>query len=201
MLWDVFFFVWVVISWSPCALLFNSSLYGYGVVWSFFCLVGLESRVYPLLLMVGFKNEENALRCSFASFVLILLQTLLILFDVGAELFLPFASAVAVIGNNTYFMSLMILSFASEKYSGFFCVMMAISVLVLHLTGQVLAIAGMANVSITYGVLWGMMKYGQFHLERNFNIWLLLLISSVAVWRLSLYLHLHPEYVTCLFGM
>lgn len=193
-------YVWLIITWIPSAIHFQSTLLGYGVVIAFFCIMGLDARVYPLLIMVGFESEENALRCAGSSFVLVVLQTVLRLFDLDhSPLLNPFASATGVIGNNVFFLSMLILSFSSN-YEYLFNSLLACALLSFNLVGHILHLPGMSTVAVTYSVLSAMMKYSQFHVRKKFNIWFLVLIMSVVIWRLSLFLHLNPQYITCLFG-
>jgi hypothetical protein len=191
---------WIMITWIPSAIYFQSSLMGYGVVMVLFWMLGMDARVYPLLIMVGFESEADALRCTVASFVLIVLQTVSRLIMVNSHFVAPFTSATGVIGNNIFFLSMLILSFSSRYHANVFSIMLTISLVVFNLLGHVLEIPGMSTVAITYTVLSSMMKYSEFHIKYQFNIWALVLIMSLLIWRISLFLHLNPEYITCLVG-
>ena len=192
--------LWLIITWIPSAIHLQSTLLGYGVTFAFFCIMGLDARITPLLIQVGFHNESNALRCTMASFGLIFVQTFLRATEVDSHLLNPFNSAVGVVGNNTFFLSILILSFSSSQHKSFFSVALAICLILFNFVGNVLSIPGMSTVAVTYAVLAALMKYGEFHMKNRYNKWLLMLIMSVLIWRISLFLNLNPIYITCLFG-
>lgn len=43
-----------------------------------------------------------------------------------------------------------------------------------------------------------MNRYAEFHIERDWNVWVLMLTLSLSAWRASLSLHQHPEYIASL---
>ena len=191
--------VWLITIWVPCAIHFQSTLLGYGVVLAMFFIAGLDARISPLLIQIGFESEEKTLRCTLTSLLLITVQASLRVLQVDSHLLTPFASAVGVLGNNVFFLSLLLLSFMKKEHETLFNLALAVSCVVFNLIGQVLAMPGMANVAITYTILTLTMKYGRFHLQNRYNSWVLILIVSISVWRLSLFLHMHPEYITGMF--
>jgi len=193
--------MWLVLIWIPCAIHFQSSLFGYGVVVALFTAIGLDARISPLLIQIGFRSEKSTLRCVIASFILIVMLVILRIMPMESTFIAPFVSPAGVIGNNVFFLAMLILSMASDKHHVLFNFAMIASLLSFNLVGHIFSIPGMATVSITYTVLFVLMSYGRFHLVNNYNIWILVLIVSISVWRASLFLHLHPEYITCLFGV
>ena len=38
-------------------------------------------------------------------------------------------------------------------------------------------------------------RYAEFHIENEWNAWVLMLTLSLSAWRASLTLHQHPEYI------
>merc|ERR1712070_631844 len=122
----------------------------------------------------------------------------------SSEWMQPFSSAVSVVGNITLFLSLLILSSRYYDYKGCRIYLQANAImlgflLLALLLGNVYGLAGMANVSTTFFILWLMEKYTEWHLESRHNGWLLLLAASVSVYYCALWLHMHPHFIADMF--
>ena len=197
---------WLVVTWIPCAVGLQSVLFGYGAVSAAFVALGFGIAVGPLCLALGFEDVAAAYRVCFASFSLLLSFVAARIMNVTPAHMQPFSSAVAVMGSNMFFLSLLIIGsngYRRDRDRHYWIAngCMGVSLLSFQLAGHVLGATGLANVSTVFTVLWLLERYAEFHLRRRFNSWLLILGASVVAWRGSLFLHMHPEYVVNLFHM
>lgn len=197
--------LWQFLCWIPLAVHFKSELFAYGAVIFLFIILGFSAHVGYLCLAFGFSDEASAMRVCVAAFTLTFGYIGLYIGKVDGELLQPFASPIVVFGCIMFFLSLLILGaeFRGSYSPRYFAINLAtvFSLVVFQFVGQVLGVQSMANVSITFTVIWALQKYTEIHIGARWNMWLLVLILSLVIWRSSLYLHAHPEYVVGLFKM
>lgn len=60
-------------------------------------------------------------------------------------------------------------------------------------------LAGISNTATTFLVFYLVEKWVELHLEKGWNGWILILAGSILLYRIALYLHIHPEFVASLF--
>jgi hypothetical protein len=61
--------------------------------------------------------------------------------------------------------------------------------------GFVFQVEAFVNTAVTFGVLWVCHRYIMFHTKNNFSPWILILLMSLLMWKISLYLHAHPHFI------
>jgi hypothetical protein len=124
----------------------------------------------------------------------------------------PFAPACTVLGALTLYIALLIMSSRYYYYdydyrlsrnilgyaprNGIMIVCLVAGLVVGNLEGM----PGLTNTANTFGVLYLVEKYCELHFENKWNLWLLMLALSVAMYQTALYLHLRPEFVVSLFA-
>merc|ERR1711907_135969 len=116
-------------------------------------------------------------------------------------------SAISVFGTIMLFLSLLIIS--SRNYDGrrgghgwwAANALMVVLLLCASITGHTCGLMGMANTATTFAVLYALELYSEFHVERGWNGWVLILMISLAAWRGSLWLHAHPSYIVSMFTL
>lgn len=197
-----------VVACFPWALHYQSQLYGYVCVIAAFSALGFGVAHHRLCWCIGFNSEQAMHRVCASSLCLVSMFLTLKLSGAANNslLLTPFGSAISVFGVIMLFLSLLIISSQHYDYgksARWWCSNgLTFSLLVLlNAIGHTFGIVGMANTATTFGVLWTMEKYGEFHLEHGWNGWVLLLMCSMVAWRGSLYLHAHPDYIVSMFSM
>jgi hypothetical protein len=194
--------IWLLLCCFPCAVHFSSTLYAYSAVIASYSLLGSVVFVGRLCIVLGFESKNSAILHSVASFLLLLLFVVFRVWGVADSFLRPFSSPISVIGGHMLFLSLMILSDDSngnEKEALRSNILMFVILLLFLLLGFLNGLSSLTNVAIVYSILWSMQKYISFHCRSRFNVWPLVLILSLVVWRLSLFFHLNPHYITNLF--
>ena len=76
--------------------------------------------------------------------------------------------------------------------------MMLASLVAGALCGRLYDMAGLANTATVFGVLWLLLKYGEFHQRMRFNGWFLVFAVSLGVYYTALWLHANPFFVVSL---
>jgi hypothetical protein len=187
---------WIWLSWSPIAMVHKSELIGFGSVVSFFSFLGFSFAVEQLCIFIGFDSEESAVRISLTSFIVVasFLACKLLIPDMIVDL-LPFTTGILVFGSHLHFLSLLILCQFYESLN----IIMMLSLTTFCAFGFIFSFQGIANTSITYAIIWLLIMYGNFHLKSELNPWVLLLLVSLFIWKISFYLHSHPDFVLAMF--
>ena len=178
-----------------------------------------------MCIFIGFDSKSAVHRSAVASFLLVALFSGLKVAasyadenatlaagpgDHHHQLLVPFRSAVSVVGILILFLSVLIAS--SRFHTGFehggaatskwyFCNFIMLVLLVASVFGgHVYGMVGMANVGTTFAVIWCLDKYAELHIQEEWNGWFLVLLLSFSLWRVSLFLHQHPNHVTSMFS-
>ena len=168
---------------------------------------GFGVWISPLCLMIGFASEIAVERVFTTALVLHTLLTTALCTGHWPPSLEPFSAPVAKISNVMLFLSLLIISSEHSSFSrrdrhsrrpvnwyfaniGFVALVAASMFL-----GPVLALEGMTNAANTFAILYALDKYAEFHLSRDWNGWVLVLLVSVAVWQGSLFLTQHPQHL------
>jgi hypothetical protein len=209
----------------PGALYFGSSLYGFVTVACVFGALGFGVWAGSLCIAIGFTSEHAMQRVCAAALVLVLGFCAIVAATASSysgerswlhRVLAPFASAVSIFGTFNLFLSLLIIS--SQNYDSrrsrdsgnnntpftprwyWANGLMAFLLVGLNAVGRILGLPGMSNTATTFTVLFALEKYGEFHLYSKWNGWLLMLGMSLVTWKASLFLHMHPEYVSSVLG-
>jgi len=197
-----------VVACFPWALHYQSQLYGYITTVAAYNALGFGVAHHRLCWCIGFNSEQAMHRVCASSLCLVSMFLSLKLSGAANNslLLTPFGSATSVFGTIMLFLSLLIISSKHYDYGEsarwwYSNGLMLTLLVLLNAVGHTFGLVGMANTATTFGVLWTMEKYGEFHLENRWNGWVLLLMFSVVAWRGSLYLHAHPDYIVSMFSM
>lgn len=192
--------LWAAFSWTPLALHFGSSLVGFGVILALYVCIGFYGGVGRLCIFIGFRGHDETLRVAITSFVVVSLLVIAKIFNIGSPYFwTPFSCGISVMGSNMLFLSLLILCEHKEKGLLFNILIIFIFVGLMAL-GFILSLNSLSNTATTYFVIWLLQRYAMFHLDHSFNPWFLILIASTALWKISLYLHQHPQFIASIFS-
>jgi hypothetical protein len=217
--------MWMASIFTPLALSFDSTLFGYCTVASVFSGLGFSTFTSHLAIFIGFDSRKETVRVNIASGLLVAaylvfqfslrLTVLANLGTTGATtvtgmmggvntMLRPFSSAVSVLGTNMFFLSMMILAETEDITSdeilsrGRHSVSMGCTLMLVLLCGLFMGIDSLSNVSLTYGTIWILIRYGRFHLRSKWNRWFLIFLFSCLFWKLSMFMHAHPAFVVSL---
>lgn len=220
---DLVYARWGAVTLFPVAIIYQSSLLGYIAVALLYHLIGFSFFCHGMCYYIGFDSNDALERCTISSAFLLIIM-FCIKYAIGRSndvtpfetfenyLLVPFESAVSVLGCIVLYTGLLIMSSKSYKRSRydrrnkcwipspagyiFRNIMMAVSLSFGFFFGMMLDLSGMYNTACVFGVLWVVYHYSYFHLmERKWDGWILVLIISLIMWRLALWLHLHPNFI------
>eukprot|EP00466_Bigelowiella_natans_P012440 jgi/Bigna1/85759/estExt_fgenesh1_pg.C_60033 len=181
------------------ALVYESSLFGFLAVVAFFYLMGFAVYAGPLCVFMGFEEKEFIPRCVLAAYALLTVMIGVRTSFPGYSGYVePFRVGISVFGTQVLFIALLIISslyYRATCLSEYLARQFAmVGTLALGLAfGEALDLEGLRNTSMVFGAVYLLTKYSELHLELNLNGWLLMLISSAIMWRISLWFHENPR--------
>lgn len=194
--------IWyVAVSFLFCALHYKSDFLGYISIAAFYHKLGFSGYASRLCYTLGFDGKNTLYRCVIASFTILNLTIALRLFNFkGLYLMLaPIQSPISIFGSIVGNIGLLIISslYFEEKrnmanYMGR-NLLMVINLLYSYFIGTLYNIDGLTNASIVFFVFFSWTKSSEIIFENNWSKWLLILGSSLILWRASLYLHTYPN--------
>lgn len=219
--WQLMGSLYVVALLTPLACRLESALLAWLAVLALYSIVGFSAGAGRLCYWFGFKSDAARERSVVASTLFTALSVVghtQGLFDSGnvvghvhsndllAPLALPTALApfrgpLTLFGAVVLLLGLLI---SSSSYYGTNFLWEQVRFVVVDCaclyTGLVLGLPGLANTAILFAVLYGMERYRDLHMTNDWNLWVLFLMGSLVLWRGSLWLHTHPEFVVSCFN-
>ncbi|CAM9577989.1 unnamed protein product, partial [Ectocarpus fasciculatus] len=198
--------VWLAACWTPLAIHFSSPLLGFGVVLALYIALGFSGGVGRLCMFIGFRGHKETLRVFITSLVIVcLLIVAKVCNYIPLFLWVPFSCALSTMGSNMLFLSLLILceggSSRENNLRLTFNVVMIVLLVVFMGLGLILEFDSLSNTAITYLVIWLLQRVVVFHFENNIYPWFLVLFLSMSMWKISLYLHQHPQHIVSIFSI
>eukprot|EP00756_Hemistasia_phaeocysticola_P025073 Hpha_TRINITY_DN15987_c2_g1::TRINITY_DN15987_c2_g1_i1::g.72297::m.72297 len=207
--------LWIASILVPNALFFDSTLTAFLAVISIFAALGFSVACYGLCYCIGFK-EGTIERCMATSALLLTGFTA----ARASKLLLPaglglFQTPVNVFGGVVLFLGLLIFSSKWYRYYDYsratergswwshFTARQALMIFcLLNATfwGNLFAIPSLTNTAYVFVVMYLVEKYTEIHIDLGLNGWVLVLALSLLVWRVSLYLHVHPDIIVDMFS-
>ena len=183
---------------------FKSKLLSFLATMNFYTFIGFYTGCYGLCYVIGFLNLSDMIRVVSTSFILITFYIILRMANIENEIIELYRSPIQIFGALTYFLGLLII--ASEYYYEIKLsyimrqLLFIISLLLIFLFGNVFNLPSLTNTTYVFGVLYLMEKNIEILSKIEGGIWLIILVTSLSLWGLSLYLHKHSEIVISLFG-
>jgi len=183
------------------ALHFKSDFLGYISIAAFYYKLGFSGYAVRLCYVFGFDSDNAVYRCVITSFTILNLTIALRLFNFK-ELYLtlaPIQSPISIFGSIVGNIGLLIISslyFPNGRRNTIYFgrnLLMVINLLYSYCIGTLYNIDGLTNASIAFLVFYSWTKSYEVIFEYKCSIWLLILGSSVMLWRASLYLHTYPN--------
>ena len=166
--------------------------------------------ISPLCLAIGFVSESAVERVFTTALAMHTVLTGALATSCWPRALEPFSAPVAKVSNIMLFLSLLIIASEKSAFSqrgrasfNWYCANIGFVALVMSsmLLGPVMGLAGMTNAANTFAVLYVVDKYAEYHLSREWNGWVLVLLVSVAVWQGSLFLSQHPQHLASMLAL
>jgi hypothetical protein len=192
-------YVFTIIPYYLMAYYYQSVLLGFCSVIAFYSMLGFGVRADTLSLYIGFANDDIMERICLISSLMIL-----ILFTSGhtlpRDIVYPVSTALYIFGPITYYLALLIMSSKYYARNDYFKMQltMIVSLVIGLFIGGTFNIASLFNVSITFMCLYLTDKTTEIVIEKYTSICLFGL--SLLLYKVSMYLHTHPEFVINMFN-
>lgn len=71
--------------------------------------------------------------------------------------------------------------------------------LVITFVGNIWNLTSMTNTAYVFWALYITEKYVELHLEKRWNIWILIFLASITLWRIALFIHSRPGFIVSMF--
>ena len=194
---------------TPLALLYKSTLIAYVATAGIAHCLGFSFFILPFCYCIGWKSEDAMVRTAATSTCMLCAFVAARVFQVEPEVLALFQSPVNVLGAVMLFLCLLIMSnlYYCDAYRG--CggdylrrnaTFMAAASCAMY-CGNVYGMQGLSNTATTFFVLWLMEKYCELHISQEWNVWVMVLLLSITMYKLALGLHEYPAFVASLFEL
>ena len=184
---------------------FNSKLYSFLATMNFYTFLGFYTGCFGLCYVFGFLNKADMIRVVSTSFALITFYIILRIANINNKIIELYRSPIQIFGALTYFLGLLIVSselynYKTELSYSMRQIIYIVSLLLVLLFGNVFNMPSLTNTTYAFGVMYLMEKNIEIMSRINGGMWLIILVTSLSLWGLSLYLHKHSEIVISLFS-
>jgi len=199
--------VFLFLVWFPIAILYDSKLLGFLAIACFYHAMGFAISCDGLRWRIGFTGEGSLARVVSSSAIIMIASILFKCFGLARHrYFSPFSTAFNTLGPITYFLGLLIQSSAlvllftgeSNKYYQNNAIMIASIVFILAF-GYALNIVPLRNTGLVFSVLYTMEKIVEWDVWSGGRFIVGLMLFFIALWRASLFLHSHPDFIMDMF--
>jgi hypothetical protein len=204
--WFARYLTWyATLSCLPLCLIFESDFLSFVAVGCIFWKLGFGGMAGRFCYVIGFSNDDALMRCAYASTGLLL--SLLALRVFGSPLVVklsPLHSPISIFGSLVLYVALLIVSskYYFRKDKPVYLVrqgMMCTALLAGHTIGSAYGFGGLVNSTSVFMVLYFWTKSIEISNELKLSGWLVVLFTSLLLWRSSLYLHTHPSMIVSMF--
>eukprot|EP00040_Diaphanoeca_grandis_P031858 m.191558 g.191558 ORF g.191558 m.191558 type:complete len:650 (-) comp32436_c0_seq1:130-2079(-) len=197
---DLLYARYSVIALTPLAVVYHSNVLAFATVAAMYYVLGFSFFCVGLCWCIGFENKMALERCAAASALcLFLLVAMHLNLEPGSfvdTIVDPFRVPLSVFGSIVLDIALLIMSHPTEQKWRIANAMMVSSLLFQMFVGEALALTGMYNTAWVMLFFYATMQYSYFHRTIvRWNVWVLVLVISLTVWRAALWLHTHPGFV------
>ena len=181
------------------SLVFNSKLLSFLTTSDFYFLIGFYTGCFGLCYFVGFLNKSDMYRVVSTSFCLMIFYIILRCLNINNQIIELYRSPIQIFGALTYFLGLLIISsLYFDKINLTYIqrqIIFIISLILVIFSGLIFNMPSLTNTTYVFGVLYLMEKTVEIFNKIEGNIYVLILILSIALWIFSLYLHKHSEII------
>lgn len=191
---------------TPLALAFDSELLGTAAVAIGFRLAGFSVWCRGLCYFLGFDSERTLEKASAVSLAAIGGVVLARAAGLEGAMLGPFRPALSVLGPMVHFISLLIASTwgyarqrskprSSVPAAGFYAarnVQMVLALCAALGAGTWLELPGLTNNALVFGTAYTLAKLNDLVQHLKLSGWLVVMATSLTLWRGSLWAHEHP---------
>lgn len=203
----IFLFRFAAWAGVPLALVFQSDFLGFVAVAGVFVMLGFSGSAGSFSYCLGFKDDDSLTRCLFGAVILLAATIGLHVRDSSLVPFLePLQTAISVFGGMVLHIFLLIISaknvYRRGEYPSYLVrnAFMWCTLLLCHYFGDTFRMTGLKNTSSVFTVLYIWAKSAEAIDEFKLSKWLFALFTSCLLWRVSLYLHVHPGLIMSMFS-
>jgi len=200
--------VFLFLVWFPMAILYDSTFLGFLALACFYHAMGFSIQCFGVCWSIGFEDESSLTRVLYSSAIIIIACILLKCFGLTRHpYFSPFSTAFNTLGPLTYFLGLLISSNAcynawnenkKNKYLFFNGIMIASLAFVLAFSFP-LNIVPLRNTGLVFTALYAVEKIVECNIWSGGRFVVGLMLFFIVLWRVSLFLHSHPDFITVMF--
>lgn len=188
----------------PLAVHFQSTFLGFAAVVSLYSALKFSVVPYGLSYYVGFRDEQSMHNISCTSAILLGVSIVTKACGISSMWISPFVLGLNVMGCITLCISQLIQSswlFTSRKTDYVDRQLrMILTLSVCICAGLFLHMPSLLHTAYTFGILYLVDKYLDFHRMLEWSGWLAILVVSLVMWRVALWLSVNPGFFYTLAG-
>jgi len=195
-------------AWLAGALHFKSEFLAFAAIAAVYYKLGFGGYAGRMCYAFGFDDKNALYRNLVASFTILNTIVALRLFKFKDiySLLSPIQTPASIFGSFVSNIGLLIISSLYYKYRdpmSYYAlrnVLMVVNLFYSYYVGMLFEIDGLTSTSRVFFVLYLWTKFSEVHFENHWSPWLLILFSSITLWRGSLYLHTNPSLIVDIFA-
>lgn len=198
---------YVAIAFLAGALHFKSDFLGFVSIGTMYYKLGFGGWAGRMCYAFGFDGENALYRNVLASFTILngIVGLRVFQFNNLYQLLQPIQTPVSVFGSIVGNIGLLIISslyFKDGRTTEYYVIrngLMMSNLLYSYYVGTLFNISGLTNASQVFMVFYFWTKFSELHFENRWSPWLLILGTSLMLWRGSLYMHTNPDLLIDMF--
>lgn len=189
----------------PLAIYYQSLLLGWLSVLCFYQAIGFSFIAGGLCYYVGFNSNDDMIRVSMTSAVVGVCFIGLKVLNISNYYMKPFASPLTVFSAILLLLALLIYSSRYYyHYGGNTFILRQIPMIIFLIGflffGNLYNMEGLKNTATVYLVFYLIEKYCDLHWSLEWNLWVLVFLFSVIIYKAALYLHGNPDILISMFN-
>ena len=186
------------------SIIFNSIALSFSATVVFYYFIGFYTGSFGLCYVIGFSTNKEMYRVVTTSFFLLVFYIGLKYLNVNIKVIELYRCPIQIFGAMTYFLGLLIIA-SSYSYNSCLSYVRAQllyigSLLLVLFCGNIFNLPSLTNTTYVFGALYLMEKNVELFSVITGSEWLIILTTSLFLWRFSLYLHRHSEIIVSIFN-
>ena len=191
-----------IVAAGSLALVFDSDIFGSLAVAVFYHMLGFGVWSEPLVVYIGFQNDQALAKSTIASSLILVLTITMRALKISSFVTRPFNFALQTMGASCYYLGLLIgqHSRSVRNRPGLVRGFLLGSIVLGLFTGSVLGIPAIFNSSVVFVVLEILDFIAMCRLWNDpAKVWAMIFIGSAVVFRLSIWMKTNPDWVSKVF--
>jgi len=201
---DIILFLLTTIVLFSLSVYFNSQLLSFLTTMIFYFFVIFNDEFSSLFFDKIFLEHYALIKMVTSSSYLINFLFIIKWSNIDNKIVELYKNPIQIFGALSYYIGMVIISskdyhIRGELYYVIRQVIFIFSLLIFMLFENILCFPFLINITYVFGILYLMLKVIEITSRVENGNWLCVFIISLFLWKLSLYLHKHPEFVISLF--